>query len=117
MRVDTKADPRVFTIVTDEGTEQEIRWACRLSFGMRTQILGRGTERVPTEDGDVRIAARWEELIPLVVDSVVVGWEGVEDEEGNPIPWDPQRARELVPFASFVDLAAQLWQRVVLRPS
>ncbi len=116
MRVDMKADPRVFTLITDEGTEQEIRWACRLTFGVRTQVLGRGTEVLRNEEGEWSgQRADWETLIPLVVDNVVVGWEGVEDEEGKPVPWDATRARELVPFGSFVDLASQVWQRVVLR--
>lgn len=103
----------MFTITTDEGTDREIRWACRLTFRTKTVLLAKGTDVLLDDDGEARQRAKFEELLPIVVRDVVVGWEGVEDQDGKAIPWDPEEGPEIVAFSACVELAVAIWQRVI----
>ncbi|WP_153117368.1 hypothetical protein [Rhodocyclus tenuis] len=62
----------------------------------RKAVFGEGTDEVLSESAKRRTVSEQAQLDADFISALLVGWEGVSDEDGNPVPYTPGALAELV---------------------
>ena len=107
--------PVTVKLPADGGTFVEYQFTARIRVLAEADYAALAPVATNTPDVIVPAAPTWHEILAdnaRQFASLVVGWEGPTDTEGNPVPFTPEALKSQVLGPRGKELSAGLWQAI-----